>query len=50
MGEAGYKKLIVWQKADELACQIYLRTKKFPKTGDVWYYFPIEKGGIINTY
>lgn len=31
MGEAGYKKLIVWQKADELAYQIYMETKKFPK-------------------
>lgn len=29
--EKGYKKLIVWQKADELAYQIYLETKKFPK-------------------
>jgi four helix bundle protein len=29
--EKGYKKLIVWQKANELACQIYLETKKFPK-------------------
>ena len=25
-----YKKLIVWQKADELAYQVYLTTKKFP--------------------
>lgn len=31
MGEAGYKKLIVWKKADDLAYQIYLETKKFPK-------------------
>lgn len=31
MGEAGYKKLIVWQKADELAYRIYLATKAFPK-------------------
>ena len=31
MGEAGYKKLIVWEKADELAYQIYVETKKFPK-------------------
>ncbi len=29
--EKGYKKLIVWQKADELAFQVYLETKKFPK-------------------
>jgi len=27
----GYKKLIVWEKADELALQVYLETKKFPK-------------------
>ncbi|MBU4376290.1 MAG: four helix bundle protein [Candidatus Omnitrophica bacterium] len=31
MMEKGYKKLIVWQKADELAHQIYSETKKFPK-------------------
>jgi len=31
MGEKGYKKLIVWQKADELAFQVYVVTKKFPK-------------------
>jgi len=30
MGEAGYKKLIVWQKANELAKAVYLRTKNFP--------------------
>lgn len=29
--EKGYKKLIVWQKADELAYQIYLSTKEFPR-------------------
>ena len=29
--EKGYKKLIVWQKADEFAYQVYLETKKFPK-------------------
>lgn len=27
----GYKKLIVWEKADELAFQVYLATKSFPK-------------------
>lgn len=27
----GYKKLIVWQKANELAYQVYLETKKFPR-------------------
>lgn len=26
----GYKKLLVWQKADDLACQVYLTTKRFP--------------------
>jgi four helix bundle protein len=31
MGEAGYKKLIVWQKADELAREVYMKTKSFPK-------------------
>ncbi len=29
--EKGYKKLIVWQKADELAFQVYIETKKYPK-------------------
>jgi four helix bundle protein len=29
--QKGYKKLIVWQKADELAWKIYLQTKNFPK-------------------
>lgn len=28
--EKGYKKLLVWQKADELAYKVYLATKKFP--------------------
>jgi four helix bundle protein len=31
MDEKGYKKLIVWQKADELAYQVYICTKSFPK-------------------
>ncbi|MBL8013281.1 MAG: four helix bundle protein [Candidatus Omnitrophica bacterium] len=31
MGEAGYKQLIVWQKADQLAKQIYISTRNFPK-------------------
>jgi four helix bundle protein len=31
MGEAGYEKLLAWQKADEFAYQIYLATKVFPK-------------------
>ena len=30
MGEKGYKKLIVWQKANDLAYKIYLVTKTFP--------------------
>lgn len=29
--EKGYKKLFVWHKADELAFQVYLETKKFTK-------------------
>jgi len=29
--EKGYKKLIVWQKADELAYEIYCASKDFPK-------------------
>jgi len=31
MSNRGYEKLIVWQKADALAIQVYLVTKKFPK-------------------
>ena len=31
MEEKGYKKLIVWQKADDLAYQVYMATKIFPK-------------------
>ena len=31
MGEAGYKKLIVWEKADRLAKEIYIRTRSFPR-------------------
>ncbi len=29
--EKGYKKLILWQKADELAYQVYLASKSFPR-------------------
>ena len=29
--QKGYKRLIVWQRADELAFRIYLATKRFPK-------------------
>ena len=29
--EKGYKKLFVWQKANELAYQIYTTTRSFPK-------------------
>ncbi|OGX27490.1 MAG: four helix bundle protein [Omnitrophica WOR_2 bacterium RIFCSPHIGHO2_01_FULL_48_9] len=28
---SGYKKLIVWQKADDLAYQIYIATRLFPR-------------------
>ena len=31
MVEKGYRKLLVWQKADELAYEVYLETKKFPE-------------------
>ena len=27
----GYQKLFVWQKADDLAFQVYLATKRFPR-------------------
>lgn len=29
--EKGYKNLITWKKADELARKVYLESKKFPK-------------------
>jgi len=32
MEEVGYKKLFVWQKADELALQGYIATKNFPRS------------------
>lgn len=31
MKEVGYKKLLVWQKADELAYLVYEESKRFPK-------------------
>jgi four helix bundle protein len=31
MIRAGYEKLIAWQRADELAYQVYVSTKSFPK-------------------
>ncbi|UCG55873.1 MAG: four helix bundle protein [Phycisphaerales bacterium] len=31
MDDVGYKKLTVWRKADELAYQVYVATKNFPK-------------------
>ncbi len=31
MGEAGYKRLFVWQKSNELAKAVYLETRGFPK-------------------
>jgi four helix bundle protein len=31
MKQVGYKKLTVWYKADELAFQVYIVTKYFPK-------------------
>ena len=29
--EKGYRKLLVWEKSDRLAFEIYIATKKFPK-------------------
>ena len=37
--DKGYKKLIVWQKADSLAYKIYIATRNFPK---------IETYGIVS--
>ena len=31
MEQVGYKKLMVWHKADELAYQVYMETNKYPK-------------------
>ncbi|MCF7887487.1 MAG: four helix bundle protein [Candidatus Omnitrophica bacterium] len=31
MGQAGYKNLIAWQKADKLAYSVYIETSEFPK-------------------
>ena len=31
MGRAGYERLLAWQKADELAYEIYVATRTFPK-------------------
>jgi four helix bundle protein len=31
MTKRGYRKLIVWQKADELVIEVYKATKHFPK-------------------
>jgi len=31
MGEVGYKRLVVWRKADEFAFEVYIATKDFPK-------------------
>ena len=31
MSKVGYKKLIAWHKADELAYQTYIATKNFPR-------------------
>lgn len=50
MKNKGYKKLIVWQKADELAYQVYIKTKGFPKEEMYWNYFSIKKSSFIYTY
>ena len=31
MDEVGYKKLIVWHKADEFAFEVYITTRNFPE-------------------
>lgn len=31
MGEVGYKKLVIWHKADEFPFEVYKATKNFPK-------------------
>jgi four helix bundle protein len=31
MGKAGYGKLLVWHRADELAYQVYMATRVFPR-------------------
>lgn len=44
--EKGYKKLIVWKKADELAYQIYLETKGFPKNEVYGITSQLRRAGI----
>ena len=46
MGEYGYKKLLVWQKADELAYQIYLETKLFPKEETYGIIFQLRRAAL----
>jgi four helix bundle protein len=46
MNEVGYKKLTVWQKADELAYQIYIATKNFPKEESYGITSQLKRAGL----
>ena len=46
--ERGYKKLLVWQKADELTKEIYLATKRFPKN-EFKQFINIALGSLAET-
>ena len=43
----GYRNLIVWQKADELAFQVYLVTKNFPKS-EIFTLIPQIRRAVIS--
>ena len=43
----GYRNLIVWQKADELAFQVYLVTKNFPKS-EIFTLVPQIRRAVIS--
>ena len=49
MGEKGYKKLIVWQKADELAYQVYIATKVFPEE-EILGIYPVRKQSSLTGF
>lgn len=44
--EKGYKKLIVWQVADELAYQIYVASRAFPKEEIYGITFQIRRAAV----
>ena len=46
MSEVGYKKLIVWRKADELAYKIYVATRDFPKSEIYGITSPFRRAGL----